>query len=109
MASLPEDQFEHIAKQLTYKPFTPNTITNYEDYKREVAEVRKNGYAIDRGEHVVTDNCLAVPVYDYTGKVMAAMSISGRNLFGNHPIPQLLEPMLKASASLSKRMGYTKR
>ncbi len=109
MAFLPEDQFEHIARQLTYTAFTPNTITNYAAYKKEVETVRKNGYAVDFGEHVITTNCLAVPIYDYTGKVMAAMSISGRDLFASHPIPEILDPMLEASAKLSKRMGYTKR
>lgn len=108
MAALPDEQFEHIAHQLTYTAFTPNTITNYEDYKKEILEVRQKGYAVDRGEHVVTDNCLAVPIYDYTGKVMAAMSISGRDLFLTHKIPDILGPMTEASQKLSQRMGYIK-
>ncbi|MCD2493671.1 IclR family transcriptional regulator [Lacrimispora sp. NSJ-141] len=108
MAFLPDEQFEHIAKQLEYTPLTPNTITNYDDYKKAVQIVRKNGYAIDHGEHVITTDCLAVPIYDYTGTVMAAMSISGRNLFESHPVQQLLGPMLDASSQLSQRMGYTK-
>ena len=51
LASLPLKEFEHVAQQLSYEPYTPNSITNYEDLAREVALVRKRGYATDRGEH----------------------------------------------------------
>lgn len=38
--------------------------------------MRKRGYASDHEEHTIDSSCLAVPIYDYTRNVMAAMSIS---------------------------------
>ena len=49
LASLPLKEFEHVAQHLSYEPYTPNSITNYEDLARDVMLVRKRGYATDRG------------------------------------------------------------
>ena len=107
LASLPLKEFEHVARQLSYEPYTPNTITNYEDLAREVALVRKRGYATDRGEHTVDSSCLAVPIYDYTRKVMAAMSVSGHGLLDRCEEVYIYEKMRDAALDLSHHMGYT--
>jgi len=107
MSALPEEEFEHIAKQLSYKPYTPNSVTSFEAFKREVQFAREHGYALDIEEHTVGSSCLAVPIYDYTRKVMAAMSISGRGLFDSFSIDYIYQQMKQASMELSKRMGYT--
>ena len=107
LASLPLKEFEHVARQLSYEPYTPNSITNYEDLAREVALVRKRGYATDRGEHTVDSSCLAVPIYDYTRKVMAAMSVSGHGLLDRCEEVYVYEKMRDAALDLSHHMGYT--
>ena len=104
LASLPLKEFEHVARQLSYEPYTPNSITNYEDLAREVALVRKRGY---RGEHSVDSSCLAVPIYDYTRKVMAAMSVSGHGLLDRCGEVYVYEKMRDAALDLSHHMGYT--
>ena len=107
MASLPEDEFEHIARQLTYKRYTANTIGSYEAFREEVARVRRRGYATDYYEHETTNSCLAVPIYDYTRKVMAAMSVSGYGLLDNHSEEFIYGKSRDAANRISKRMGYT--
>ena len=107
LASLPLKEFEHVAQQLSYEPYTPNSITNYEDLAREVALVRKRGYATDRGERTVDSSCLAVPIYDYTRKVMAAMSVSGHGLLDRCEEVYVYEKMRDAALDLSHHMGYT--
>jgi len=107
LAALPEKEFEHIGKQLSYKPFTPHTITSFEGLAKDVQLARERGFAVDVGEHVIDNCCLAVPIYDYTRKVMAAMSISARGLLNHFAVDYLYEQMKQASMELSKRMGYT--
>jgi DNA-binding IclR family transcriptional regulator len=74
---------------------------------KEVQLARERGFAIDNREHEPDVYCLAVPIYDYTRKVMAAMSISGSGLFENYSIDYIYQQMKQASMELSKRMGYT--
>lgn len=106
LAALPQPEFERVARHLNYAPYTPNSITNYEDLAREVARVRAQGYAVDRGEHTVDSSCLAVPIYDYTRNVMAAMSISGHGLLDRCDEQYVFEKMHEASLDISRRMGY---
>jgi len=60
-----------------FEKHTPNTITERAALERELREVRENGYAIDNEEHNVGIRCIAVPVFDHSGKVVASLSISG--------------------------------
>ena len=107
MAFLPEDQADHIARQLPYRPLTPNTIASYAAFREEIAQVRRRGYATDHCEHEAEISCLAVPIYDYTRKVVAAMSISGCGLFEAHSEQYLFAKMHDAAMRLSNRMGYS--
>ena len=61
----------------------------------------------DRGEHTVDSSCLAVPIYDYTRKVMAAMSVSGHGLLDRCEEVYVYEKMRDAALDLSHHMGYT--
>lgn len=107
LAAMPPKQFEHVARQLSYEPYTPKSITNYEDLAMEVARVRRRGYATDYGEHTRDSSCLAVPIYDYTRNVMAAMSISGHDLLERFDEAYVFEKMHEAALDLSHHMGYT--
>jgi DNA-binding IclR family transcriptional regulator len=57
--------------------FTSQTITTPEGLAIELAEVRRLGYARDRGEAVEGLECVAAPIFDATGVAVAALSISG--------------------------------
>ena len=106
-AALPEDELIYLARQLSYIPYTPSSVKNYDEFYKEVLFARENGYATDREEHTAGSCCIAVPVYDYTRKVMAAISISGPGLLTNYDEKYLADKMREAAMELSKRVGYT--
>lgn len=107
LSSLDKTEYAALVPSLSMHAFTPNTITDLRTLTIEVDQVRANGYALDRAEHEPGIYCFAVPIYDYTRKVMAAMSISGPELFEAYDISSILEKMQEASANLSQRMGFT--
>ena len=49
--------------------------------KRELAEIRKRGYAVDNCEHERGVYCLAAPVLNYAGTAVAGISVSGSELY----------------------------
>ena len=108
LSQLPEDEFEELGKNIQYVKRTTKTITNFEALARDVAQARIDGYAVDRGEHVETSYCLEVPIYDFTRKVIAAMSVSRLDLFKAFKQEVVLAKMREAAEQLSLRMGYTK-
>lgn len=62
--------------QVTFERFTPNTLPNVDAVIDQLPAIRKRGYADDDEEGEVGVHCLAAPIFDRFGKVVAALSIS---------------------------------
>jgi IclR family KDG regulon transcriptional repressor len=106
LASLPTEECDRIGESLTFSRLTPNTKMTYEDLKLDIEFARKNGFALDNGEHTAGSSCIAVPVYDYTRKVIAAMSLSGLGLLQQNKIETLFKQLQAGAIALSQRIGY---
>ncbi len=76
LASLQPDQLKRFLDRSGVKPSTPKSITEIPVLMREIEEVRRTGIAIDDGEFNLEVRCLAVPVEDFTGKIVGALGIS---------------------------------
>jgi len=57
--------------------FTPHTITDPEALRCHLDEIRQFGYAVDDEEFDISVRCIAVPVFDFRGKAVGAIGISG--------------------------------
>lgn len=77
LAFLPENEVRRIVKEKGLKRFTKNTITNRKDLFEELKKIRERGYAIDNEEIEDGLRCIAAPIFNGEGKVIAAVSISG--------------------------------
>jgi IclR family transcriptional regulator, KDG regulon repressor len=76
LAALQPDQLKRFLDRSGMKPSTPKSITEVPVLLREIEEVRRTGIAIDDGEFNLEVRCLAVPVEDFTGKIVGALGIS---------------------------------
>jgi DNA-binding IclR family transcriptional regulator len=89
---------------------TPRTLTDRAALMAALDEVRLAGYAIDDEESEVGMRCLAAPVRDISGKVVAAVGLAG-------PTQRLTKKDLRALApdvvgtgdAVSTRLGYRPR
>lgn len=77
LAFLPESDVKRIIREKGLKRFTKNTITNKKDLFEELKKIRECGYAIDNEEIEDGLRCIAAPIFNGEGKVIAAVSISG--------------------------------
>ncbi|MBC6460613.1 IclR family transcriptional regulator [Actinomadura sp. HBU206391] len=85
---------------------TPNTITDPRRLADELAITRDRGYAIDEVENEDGIRCVAVPVSDHTGAVIAALSVSAPAYrFSRDDLPAVALVARDAAAALSARMG----
>jgi DNA-binding IclR family transcriptional regulator len=71
-----EDEIRQWIQTNGLKAYTDATITDGAAFFRELGKIRSRGYAVDRGEFEATVRCVAAPIRDSTGKVIAAVSIS---------------------------------
>jgi IclR family transcriptional regulator, KDG regulon repressor len=108
LAALQADQFERFLQRAELKPRTPKSITSAELLRREIAEVRRTGLAIDDGEFDAELRCAAVPVRDFSGQVIGAIGISGPVWRLSIEALQKRARLVRAAADrLSGEFGYS--
>lgn len=78
-----DDKIRELLKDISFVKYTENTITNIDVLLNEIHEIRKNSYALDNIEYDNGVICMAVPVYDKTNKIIAAISLSTVTLFNS--------------------------
>jgi IclR family transcriptional regulator, acetate operon repressor len=76
MAFGPADPLQ-LLPPTAWKPLTPYTIIDPQRLKRELAIVRRVGTAIESQEAVLGNACVAAPIFDADGQLVAAVSVSG--------------------------------
>ena len=64
-------------RRRTLERFTANTIVDAAALEAEIAATRQRGYAIDDEEFSAGIRCVAAPVYDGDGRMVAAVGVSG--------------------------------
>ncbi|MBF6620344.1 MAG: IclR family transcriptional regulator [Patulibacter sp.] len=91
----------------TSETFTDRTVTDRDALERELANVRRNGYAIDDQEFRSNFACVAAPVFDHVGAAVAAVSVAGwttRVEAGEYL--DLAELVGRSAWEISRELGY---
>ncbi len=87
--------------------YTPRTTTEPAKLRKELERIRTSGYAVDHGEHQPGVRCVAAPIRDFSGNVIASLSISGpATRLTREAIPSLAQRVCEVTAKLSARLGY---
>lgn len=95
---------ERVAKSL--EAFTPNTITNPKKLFAEVEKIRKQGYAVNKGEWREGVYGVATPISDGSGNVIAAIGLSGpANRFKPQKIKEFAQLLTQASSAITFALG----
>ena len=101
----PEDVRSRLVTPLPR--MTPQTITDPDALLEHLAQVRRQGYAVDREEAEIGCMCVAAPVRDARGEVVAALSLSGpTGQMTAKPEADLARLIREAADSVSARLGY---
>ena len=85
---------------------TGHTITSKGELESHLEEVRRLGYAMDNEERAEGIRCVATPIWDRTGRVTAAISVSGASfrMVGTH-LEDSREACIAATRLMSLRLG----
>lgn len=110
LAHLSADERDEVLSSLSLEHHTARTIKGLPRLKSELLRVRKRGYAVDDQEATAGARCVAAPIFGETGKLVAAISVSGPTTrIGKQQIPALAAKVVGAANSISKRLGKVKR
>jgi len=106
LAFLPEDEADELITNCELTRYTDRTLTTRMKLKAELKLIRRRGYAMDNGEIEEGLRCLAAPVWDYSGKVIAALSIAGPAFrLTEARIPAVSQVVIDAAKRLSEELG----
>lgn len=107
LAFLDPETLESLFEGVALERFTKHTITSKAALYRRLAQIREMGYGTDEEEYSVGVRCIAVPVRDRYGQVVAAMSVSAPAIrFGERNAERARALLLESSKELSTALGY---
>ena len=105
-----DEMIKSIINKWGLKRYTATTITKQDNLWEEIWAIRSRNYAIDDGEHELFCRCVAVPIRDYRGKVVAALSVTvPEQKFTVDYKAKLLTLVQDAGTAISQRIGYVNR
>ncbi len=106
LAFMPSEDVERVlAKPL--EKMTSATVTSRERLQKELKDIRAKGYATSHGERFEDVIGVAAPVFDNTGKVVAALNVAGpRVRFTDQSVAKLQPKLMKLASQLSRMLGH---
>jgi DNA-binding IclR family transcriptional regulator len=107
LAHLPADERSAILAAAHLERRTPQTITDTRTLEAHLAQVRQRGFAIDNVENEDGIRCVGAPIFDHTGRVIAALSISGPAYrLTLEALSRLGDQVKGTAAAISRELGY---
>lgn len=89
------------------EPFTTTTVTSVPKLTAELKRIARQGYALDNEEFSMGVRCLAVPVFTFTGAVVAALGLFGPSWrMTPARIDSLVSPLKQQGEALSRELAY---
>ncbi|WP_121741524.1 IclR family transcriptional regulator [Natronorubrum halophilum] len=109
LSRLPEATVDEIIDRHGLPAVTEQTVTDRDELKAQLAEIRNRGYAIDDEERVLGMRCVAAPICDEDGMPIGAVSVSGpTNRFNNEVFEdEIPKSVLSTANVIEVNMTYT--
>jgi len=86
---------------------SPKTLTDPRVLRREIAQIKKQGWAVAPGEAVLGVNALAAPIFDASGRLAGTIAVlDSIQHLGAEPSEEQIEQVRRAANAVSAMLGY---
>ncbi|HEX7359673.1 MAG TPA: IclR family transcriptional regulator [Bryobacteraceae bacterium] len=103
----PPERVDDFLKDRKLKAYTPKTITSPVRFKAELRAIRECGYSVDNEEREIGLRCIAAPVWNSVGEVIAAISVAGPAFrITEKRIPGLSRIVMGVAGRISSSLGH---
>lgn len=107
ICEMDSNELKKVFDAIKFQRYTNSTITSLTKLQRECLQVNKDFLAKDDEEFREGIRCLASPVKNFSGKIIAAVGISGpKSRLGDKEFAKCGELVRKTAVDLSKRLGF---
>jgi len=106
IAFLSKREIEAYLKKTNFIPFTPKTITNKNEFLKELEETRKRGYSINQGENMLSRAAIGAPIFGCAQQPVASICLVGGpgDILGENR-ENLAEIIMETALEISLLMG----
>ena len=104
-----DDEMVRLHESGAFREATSNSINDVEAMRQELARVRREGIALDDEEYLVGARCVAAPVRDFEGRIVAAVAASGPADRMRSSEERVISEVRKAAAEISAALGASAR
>jgi DNA-binding IclR family transcriptional regulator len=110
LSHLNDEELNLLIKEKGLPKRTDNTITDAIQLKEHLKAVRTQGCAVDDEENERGIRCVAAPIYNETGRAVAAISISGPAFRITKKVVQetLKKEVMETASKISQRLGFSR-
>jgi DNA-binding IclR family transcriptional regulator len=107
-SGMESEYFEELVSKVNFIAKTEATITSPEELREEIDKIKKQKYALDNIENEEGIRCIAAPIYNHIGKIIASFSVSGpsNRVTMDRINDILIEKMRQTSLDISRNLGY---
>jgi IclR family KDG regulon transcriptional repressor len=102
LAYWPAERIEDYLQKQEFKKMTENTITDVNLLRQELKNILKNGYAINNSEHEAGIKCVAGPIKDFNGKVIATINVTGPTVRMDELLPDIIKDIVESCQAVSE-------
>lgn len=107
MAHLPDVARQHYLSMMNYHRYNERTITNQEDYLKELQRVLDEGYAMDNEEELTGVICIATPIFSFSGFPTGAIWVSGpKDRLSKREIANIVQELQQTAKEISQQLGH---
>lgn len=100
-------ELESFLDSLDLKQRTSKTLTTVPQFREESSIIKEQGFAMDDEEYIQGVRCLAAPVKNNKGEIIAAIGITATtSRFTRRKIPMVAVKVIQAADKLSAMLGY---
>ncbi|MED1916353.1 IclR family transcriptional regulator [Bacillus thuringiensis] len=108
LSFMPDEEITAFLKRVEWKKIAPGTNTDEQLLWKWIHDARERGYTVSYGELEPDSAALAVPIRDFTGQVIAGLSLAGAtSRFTEERLGYLIQETKAAAKSIMSQLGYT--
>jgi DNA-binding IclR family transcriptional regulator len=106
LAYLSAEERKTLFRGHRLEPYTANSPKSYRQLEPELEKILNQGYAFEHGEYGIGISCVAAPIFNHTGHVNAALTITGPTARIKPCVAKLIPKVRKAGEKISAALGF---
>lgn len=108
LSFMSDDEITDLLNRVELKQMTPGTNTDKQLLWQSIQAARQNGFTVSHGELQPDSSSIAVPIRDFTGEVIAGLSLAGAtSRFNGERLGYLILETKEAARSIMSQLGYS--